>query len=294
MVYSRLIQNRMGIQKNLQPIFSLLEETQNNGKFFHAYCILGPSGIGKSKLALKAAELFLKHDPIKHVDSIILRAEQASSIKDVRGFIDSFHATPLAAKGRVGMIMNADSLTVQAQNALLKTIEEPPQNSLLLLTANNKQKILSTIISRVVSLHARPLTNDEMRESLAKAGMTPQEIEIIQPIAAGRIEWALHFNNPESLQSLKDQIKILKKTFGGEALFRITGELFQRQGKDDEEKQHQLLQIWMTLLRDTLRKEKSEHMIKKLLSCAFAINTALTSTSKENTRLTIERAFLSI
>lgn len=123
----------------------------------HAVILSGPGGAGKGAVAKKLAEDLLG---IKDLASypyarlIASKEGKAISIDEVRG-LDDFLSLRVPGKkliNRIVVIEDADLLTKEAQNALLKTLEEPPQGTVLILTASYTEGLLSTIRSRAQSI----------------------------------------------------------------------------------------------------------------------------------------------
>src|SRR3989344_8479128 len=78
--------------------------------------------------------------------------------------------SPIASRCKVAIIENAEDLSEASQNALLKTLEEPLGDSLLILTAEDEQRMLPTITSRAVPVTFTPLTDGEMKQALPQIG----------------------------------------------------------------------------------------------------------------------------
>lgn len=141
----------------------------------HALLITGAAGMGKSAIAQQLAQqvLGLAQALERYAYQLQLRPEAAGKaigIEAVRD-IDHFLARTVPSNrpvSRIIMIHQADSLTVEAQNALLKTLEEPPANSMLLLTASQPELLLPTIRSRVQQLAIQRPTKAQFVDWLQK------------------------------------------------------------------------------------------------------------------------------
>jgi len=125
----------------------------------HAILLVGPKGAGKTVVAtVMAAEWLETRKPLtQHPYAHHIKAEKSSSIpieavRALEGFLA--HKVPGQGK-RVVLIENAHLLTTEAQNALLKTLEEPPANTQLILTALSERSLLPTVVSRT---HVVPIT----------------------------------------------------------------------------------------------------------------------------------------
>ncbi|MCP4133129.1 MAG: hypothetical protein GY754_19335 [bacterium] len=108
----------------------------------------------------------------------------------VRWLIDKM--TRKSVSGQYGAIINGiDRVSIEGQNALLKTIEEPPEGAHIILTVTNKSQILPTILSRCSLVPFYPLGENEMREILANHGMDNSRIGLIPEFSGGSVELAL-------------------------------------------------------------------------------------------------------
>jgi len=143
----------------------------------HAVLLVAPSGAGKRTLARHLAAQLLQitderldgHPYFKTIASAEGKAISIESVRDVTHFL-TLRATSNEPVTRVVLIENAGYMTHQAQNALLKTIEEPPAGTVLILTAPSELDILPTIRSRVQSLTMRLPATAASRDYFLEAG----------------------------------------------------------------------------------------------------------------------------
>ena len=192
---------------------SLIENFKNrcsNGNLSHAQLISGEDGIGKSILAEILGKLILNGDINReYVDIINYRPSKASfGVDDVREIIDEVNKKPFEGDKKVIIIHQGNKLTIQAQNALLKTIEEPPTEVYIIILCESLELILDTIKSRCEIYKLTPLTKDELYKYIAIKGYDYSEEEKSSAIAfsegiPGRID--RYFSDTE-LQELRDKI----------------------------------------------------------------------------------------
>lgn len=192
---------------------SLIENFKNrcsNGNLSHAQLISGEDGIGKSILAEILGKLILNGDLNReHVDIINYKPSKASfGVDDVREIIDEVNKKPFEGDKKVIIIHQGNKLTIQAQNALLKTIEEPPTEVYIIILCESLELILDTIKSRCEIYKLTPLTKDELYKYIAIKGYDYSEEEKSSAIAfsegiPGRID--RYFSDTE-LQELRDKI----------------------------------------------------------------------------------------
>lgn len=121
-------------------------------------------------------ESCVKIDKKNHPDVLFINSDKESSIKieDARNLKEWVSLKPYEGKMKVAIFYQADSLTRDAQNALLKTLEEPPANSVFLLIAQNKSSLLETIVSRAFEIRFSRLGNssEEALGRLRASGVT--------------------------------------------------------------------------------------------------------------------------
>ncbi len=145
-------------------------------KLAHAYLFRGPDGVGKKRLALTMAAFINCHHPGEtdvcgscascrkfdagsHPDLLHIRPDgQGIKIKQIRELKHALTFPPFEARTRVVVLEDVHSMRREAANSLLKTLEEPPADNLLILTADEAGDLLPTIVSRcqVIPLHALP------------------------------------------------------------------------------------------------------------------------------------------
>lgn len=162
-------------------------------KISHAYIINGMQGSGKNMIA----DIFSKtlqcekggetpcnvcHSCIQaesgnHPDIIRITHEKPASIgvEDVREqLVGDIQIRPYSGRYKIYIIDDADKMTVQAQNAILKTIEEPPEYGIIMLLTENADALLPTILSRCVRLDLTPVQDSLIKEHLMRAFNIPE------------------------------------------------------------------------------------------------------------------------
>jgi DNA polymerase III subunit delta' len=156
-----------------------LNEARRAGRLAHAYLLTGPVGSGKSWLADRMAALLLECAPesvIAHPDLHVVQPESKSRrivIDQIRELERAIQRKPLLASSKVAIIHDAERMQPQAANAFLKTLEEPPSGSLIVLLSTVPEAILQTVLSRCVETALRPET---------KQKPTPEEQAILSAL----------------------------------------------------------------------------------------------------------------
>jgi DNA polymerase-3 subunit delta' len=161
--------------------FALLQKAKQHDRLAHGCLITGPPGSGKRALASQLAGLIVeqaKGDPLKHQDVHTIQPESKSRrilIDQIRGLEDELRMRSMTGGAKVGIIFDAERLQPQAANAFLKTLEEPPGRSHLILISALPDQLLETIISRCMEVALRPLHAPER---------TPRQLALLEVLAA--------------------------------------------------------------------------------------------------------------
>ena len=227
----------------------------------HAHLIAGEDGVGKGKLANILAKFILNGDlDREYVDIINYSSEKSSfGVDDVRDIIEEVYKKPFEKDKKVIIIHEGNKLTIQAQNALLKTIEEPPKGVYIIILCESLELILDTIKSRCEIYKLKPLTKSELYEYIKIKKFNYDENEIKSAIAfsegvPGRID---RYFNDDKLRELRNNIVILIKNLNKNDLEAILQqeESFSNLKNDKEE----VLNIFGLLIRDILINKEIEN-----------------------------------
>lgn len=211
----------------------------------HAYILTGETGMGRKSLANAFAMTLLcergKSEPCmechackqvmtnNHPDLILVTHEKPGSIgvDDIRGQInDTIMIRPYSSYYKIYIVDEAEKMTVQAQNALLKTIEEPPSYAIIMLLTTNQEAFLPTILSRCVQLKLKPQTDAVVKSYLmGSLGIKESRADIYAAFARGNLGRAIHLASSEEFQLLYSELlhmlKHLKEMDIMELLFYI-------------------------------------------------------------------------
>lgn len=141
--------------------YSLIQSAHAHNRLHHAYLITGPAGSGKRVLANRISSLLVgqKVQNLQHTDIHVIEPESKSRrilIEQMRELERSLHMRSLLGGHKIGVIVDADRLQPNAANAFLKTLEEPPGQTSLLLLSRLPDQLLETILSRCLEIPLRP------------------------------------------------------------------------------------------------------------------------------------------
>ena len=207
------------------PLVEQLRRSAASGRSSHAYLFLGGAGAGKRLIAntfAKALQCEGEKRPCdsckschafnhgNHPDVIYfqpLKNGKTYTIEDVREqLLETVDLKPFQYEKKIYIIEKADTLNIQSQNALLKTLEEPPAHVVFLLLAERAEAFLPTILSRVVVMKIRPLSAETIADYLMQAGHLAEESHILSAYAQGRIGQALEFVEDEGFREMRQDI----------------------------------------------------------------------------------------
>ena len=210
------------IKKSLQSILK-------NKTIAHSYLFTGIEGIGKTLFAREFAKALLCEEQQEkpctkckscqafaennHPDFMQIQPEgKAIKIEQIRYMQEKIAEKPIQSNRKIYILKDADTMTKEAQNSLLKTLEEPPTYAIIILIASNESKLLNTIKSRCIILPFQPIEKEELKNYM-KAQYAIELSESELSVCAGSLGKAQTMQNllpqyrqlEEAIQNLEQQ-----------------------------------------------------------------------------------------
>ncbi|MDR1990200.1 MAG: DNA polymerase III subunit delta' [Acidobacteriaceae bacterium] len=268
-----------------RTLVALLSRSVARGTLPPSLILAGPAGIGKSLAAVSVAQAVNCLEPLRdvaasdgavlpldacgrcaacsriargvHPDVLLVVPGDNGSIKVdvVRDVVDRSHYRPFEGVRRVVVIDDADALVSQAQNALLKTLEEPPSGSMFILVTSRPDALLSTVTSRCPRLRFAPLAPDDIARALIARGVHETNARATASIVDGSLARALEASEDDATgareRALEFVASIARST---DARHRLEGtkELLAKsvRGATDREMLAATLRVMSSLFRD--------------------------------------------
>ena len=193
-----------------------------NNKISHAYMFEGGEGIGKKAFARELAKILMKNKNLSNSPDYIEIEPSGSSIKiaQIRNLQSDIIIKP-HGDYKIYTILNSEKMTVEAQNALLKTLEEPPKYAIIILVTNNKEALLDTIKSRCEILKFTPIPEVEINKFLQMKGMDNQKSSIMASFSRGSIDKAEELSNSAEFLLMREDVQNYIETILEKDLFEI-------------------------------------------------------------------------
>ncbi len=262
---------------------SILDTNLKSGRVPHAYLITGPQRVGKSTLALNIAQAVNcsstdrpcglcpsclkiaqgKHSDISHV--YVAKDKTEISIEQIKDVQRAASLKPFEGNFRVFIISGADQLSTEAANRLLKTLEEPPEQVLFILTTSKPEDVLQTIFSRCALVEMEKPKASSIATLLERShGQEHGRAEYLARISRGAVGWAVECCSNERLlarreEMLRDLLRLEKETW--DEKFAFAAELASSYSKSKDDL-YDTLSLWESVWRDIIliRAGETDHI----------------------------------
>ena len=191
-------------------IKSILAREIADGAFPHAYILEGPYGTGKTTVATLAAASIFCHNRdkegmplpcgtcescqkvLRHMSVDVIYLESAATVDEIRAMKQTMYESANENDYKIYVLKDTQNMTVNAQNSLLKSLEEPPPHVLFFLLCDDAEALLETIRSRAPILRTETLSDTVVREELLRR--SPEAGTLVKR-APGRLEEVVLFSN---------------------------------------------------------------------------------------------------
>lgn len=241
------------------------------GRIAHAFLLSGPHGTGKRTCANYLTQTILCASPQApcgqcpackkvmaglHPDVQVVGEEEKSiSVDTIRALRDQLALRPFEADRHIALIPRADRMTAQAQNALLKTLEEPAGGNVFFLLTDQPGAMLPTIVSRCRRLRFSPVSVEACAAILAEKGVEPGRARLAAACAQGAVGRALEIAGDEDYLPLRGKaLSSLEALSGGKAgVARAIS--FLGEGKSAAARAPEWLEILEVIARDLMARE---------------------------------------
>ena len=246
-----------------QRILEFLKKSIKNKRMAHAYLFTGPAHLGKKTVALEFIKMLngQEIEQAVHPDILIVepeiidkkgvKKELAISIDQARKIQHQMSLFPYQADYKIVLIDQAEKMTIEASNCLLKTLEEPTGQAILILITTDRQLLLPTIVSRCQMVKFLPVAKDEIEKDLDEKfrPLRPKFSQVLC-LANGRPGLVIQYlENPALLQAQNKIISQLEKLIRADLNERY--QYIERIAKDVPQAR-QIVNAWLFWFRDLL------------------------------------------
>ncbi|MCK8817091.1 DNA polymerase III subunit delta' [Natroniella sulfidigena] len=247
---------------------TILKKQLKGDRLSHAYLFLGEQGVGKDIAAFEFAKAIncqeesadaceqciscRKADNQNHPDIIEIKPDgKWIKIDQIRALQREILYKPYESRWKIYIIYQAEQLNLEAANSLLKILEEPPQYAIIILTINNAENILPTILSRCQLIRFRLLPDQLIKEQLnSDYELSPEKSQLITSLAAGRYKDAVQLIEDE--EKLAEREDILKLVLAIKELDQVTVFEVAEKLLEYKEQINQVLDLFLLWYRDLL------------------------------------------
>lgn len=180
----------------------------------HAYMFEGPNGIGKNTMARELAAILLEMENLFNSPDYIEIKPDGNSIKiaQIRKLQSDILVKPYKSY-KIYVIDEAQKMTVEAQNALLKTLEEPPKYAIIILITDNKESLLDTIKSRCEIIKFTPIPMQEVASYLTMNGIDSKRASLLANFSRGSMKKAIELSESEEFHLMREEVQKYVETF---------------------------------------------------------------------------------
>jgi DNA polymerase-3 subunit delta' len=249
----------------------MLKKHVIHGTTRHAYLFCGPPGLGRRTLALRFAQALNCTTPsdagipcgtcrdckgiqaMQHADLSVIQAESEGGtlkVDQIRDMRKTMILKPYMSRFRVAIFLRFHEANDNAANALLKTLEEAPSYAVLILTADNPEQLLPTIVSRCEVLRLRSSSINDVKKDLESRSVDGERARLVAHISGGRPGYARRLTEEDSLldareERLNDLLMLLSAS-------RVEKFSYADKLARDKDSMRQAITFWLSYWRDVM------------------------------------------
>jgi DNA polymerase-3 subunit delta' len=250
----------------------ILQQHVAQGTQRHAYLFTGPESVGRRSLALRFAQALNcpqrsdSGEPcltcktceqigmMMHPDLSVVHSDNVGGmikVDQIRGLQHGLALSPYDAEYRIALLIRFEEANQYAANALLKTLEGPPPQVVMMLTAESAERLLPTIVSRCELIRLRPLPIPELDAGLQSMLNYPaEEAHLLAHISGGRPGYAIRLHEEPDLMSLRNAwLDDLLVILSANRVDRFT---YAEKITKDTQNLREILKVWLSFWRDVM------------------------------------------
>ena len=298
-------------------IWQFLKKSAEIGKISHAYLFFGPDKVGKKTTALEfikflnCKESNLTKEPCQQCQSckalqkksqpdliLIEPKKKEIQISQIRELSWRLSLRPYSVPFKSAIIDEAHLMNQEAQNALLKTLEEPKGQTVIFLITAFPELLFPTIVSRTERIRFSSVPQKEIRDYLKEQGVSEEKSKNLISISLGKPGEIINFlSHPQKLEDRTQRIKDLKELINSPLSFRFQ---YAKRKAQDPKALKEILNLWLRYFRNNLfsvlgrpSEKYSLPKLKKIINLTQDI-IFLTSKTEINPRLALEILLLEL
>ncbi|MBS4535914.1 DNA polymerase III subunit delta' [Clostridium sp. D2Q-14] len=246
-----------------ERIIKSLQNTIKNESIGHGYIFEGKKGIGKTMMAKIFSKALLCKEkginpcgvcnscikfesfnhPDFHMEKPLGKSFKKEQIEDIQRGI---RVLPYEGDRKIFIISDADKMTISAQNSFLKSLEEPPKDTIIIMMVENTKNLLPTIISRSQRLKFTPIRNDKIQDYLNKKyNIDKDKAHMIADFSRGNIGRAREICESEEFNQIRESlIDVINNNIGTDSFKSFTNSDFFENNKDEIDNVLDMMLVW--------------------------------------------------
>ncbi len=290
----------------------LLSMMAASGDIPHAMIFEGPSRIGKKTLALNFVSLLFCEtrnacglcrscsDIIKgsHPDLMMIAPQEREiQISQIRALAETFSLKPYSTRIKAAIINDAHLMNKDSQNSILKLLEEPTGDSVMVLVTDHPELLLPTVRSRSRRIAFFPVGDNEIETFLREQRCKDDLVEEIRLFSFGRPGLAFNFlSDPSGIKRRRERVEELISVVSVNAPFRKRLN-YARELAEDSVNTKEVLEIWLSYFRALMKKKAEEGRSLSAIKHSLEIvdeSIQLISTTNVNKRMVLEKLMMEL